>query len=80
LAYGIIGALLFLVQFISAFRESFKLKDTLFLLFTLLFLINCLTESMLQAQSGVVFYLFFLSYFVFGKRNVTNSTQENAIN
>lgn len=56
LEIGIFGGLLLLIIFIVGFYEAYKFKSwMLFLLFLSLF-INCLFESMLQTQAGIIFY------------------------
>lgn len=56
---GVIGLLTFLLMFLIPGWYAFKRKNWLYLLFLLVFLLNCLTESMLEVQAGVVFYAFF---------------------
>ena len=61
LAIGIIGGLVLLAMFILPVYYSVKTKFMVFVLFQGLVFINFLTESMLETQSGVVFYAFFNS-------------------
>ena len=45
--------------------KSLKTKDYLYSLFLILIAINFLTESMLETQSGVVFFAVFNTLFFF---------------
>jgi O-antigen ligase len=73
LEIGIFGLLIFMLLLFQAFRLSFLRKDyiLLFIVFTLSF--NSLFESMLQRQSGIVFFSFWIcllvSYNSFNSKN-----------
>ncbi|MCT4582627.1 MAG: O-antigen ligase family protein [Flavobacteriales bacterium] len=61
---GVIGLFYFLFLIIYPFKSIGKPVDLLiYLFFFLLILINFLTESMLETQSGVVFFAFFITLF-----------------
>ena len=62
LAIGIIGLLLFLLTIITPWlmRSSYH---PLLLMFLFIFALNCLTESMLEAQRGAIFFALMISIF-----------------
>lgn len=59
LALGIIGGLLFIVVLIMPFFNRKEGLNWMYYCFALLFIFNCLTESMLETQAGVTFFAFF---------------------
>lgn len=61
---GILGLLVFLSVFVLLFRLAWKRKDGLLFWITFSLFFNCLFESMLQRQSGIVFYMILLGLFV----------------
>lgn len=60
---GLIGILLFITVLFLCVRQARKQKDALFLFLILSLMINSLFESMLQRQSGIVFYIVFIALF-----------------
>jgi O-antigen ligase len=60
---GLIGILLFIAVLYFAVRQARKQKDVLYLFLIFSLVINCLFESMLQRQSGIVFYIVFITLF-----------------
>ncbi len=65
LALGVVGLLVWILNLVVPFYWSIKAKKYLYAEFILIFALCCLTESMLNAQKGVVFYAFFNSLFLF---------------
>jgi O-antigen ligase len=61
---GLIGILVFTTLFLLGFYQAFKDKNILFVLFLILAIFNLFVESMLQRQSGVLFFVFFLVLFL----------------
>jgi O-antigen ligase len=57
---GIIGFILLLIMTIGALIYGFLKKNYLLVLFSILISFNFLVESMLQAQAGFIFFVFFL--------------------
>lgn len=53
---GFIGVLLLVLFIVLVVYKSFKNRDYFLLILTFNFAMNCLFESMLQRQSGIVFY------------------------
>lgn len=75
-AIGVVGFLLLLLSLVLPMAFSVQQKYYLYTSFLVLFLINNLTESMLETQSGVIFYgffnaLFFVAYLGSDKENST---------
>jgi O-antigen ligase len=70
LAIGIIGLLLFLLTIITPWlmRNSYH---PLLLMLLFIFALNCLTESMLEAQRGSIFFALMIS--IFGRKTHSNS-------
>jgi len=75
LALGLIGGLILIGSLILPLYFSFLKKHYLYAFFILLFAFNILTESMLETQSGIVFYAFFNALFfsAYFSKNKTNS-------
>lgn len=66
-ALGYIGFAVLLTYFFIPIVLSWKQKNYLFLAFSLIVILNCLTESMLEAEAGVIFISFFQSFLFFRK-------------
>lgn len=62
---GIIGLIFLIAGFIIPILDSFRKKQYLYSGLLLVFALACMSESMLCAQKGVVFYAFFNSLLVF---------------
>jgi O-antigen ligase len=60
---GLVGMLSFLFIMFLAIRHAWQRDDKLFLFLIFSLLVNCLVESMLQRQSGIVFYVQFMCLF-----------------
>lgn len=67
IATGVIGFIALLLCIFTGVPAAFQQRDFLFVTFTIIIVINFLTESMLERQAGVVFFAFFNSLFVFSK-------------
>ena len=65
LDHGLIGGCIIIFFTIIMLSKSLKTKDYLYSLFLILITINFLTESMLETQSGVVFFAVFNTLFFF---------------
>ena len=65
LDHGLIGGCIIIFFTIIMLFKSLKTKDYLYSLFLILITINFLTESMLETQSGVVFFAVFNTLFFF---------------
>ncbi|MFM6946857.1 MAG: O-antigen ligase family protein [Flavobacteriales bacterium] len=61
---GWFGLVWLLAIILALGRLAWQRKDLIFSFLIASFTINCLFESMLQRQSGIVFYLLFLSAFI----------------
>jgi len=60
---GLIGLVIFIATLIASVAKAIRLKNHFFLVFIALFMICCLTESMLERQFGILFYVIFSSLF-----------------
>jgi len=56
---GLLGLLSLFSLFIALIYNGYKRKNGLIILFSFLVFFSCLTESMFEAQSGVLFFVFF---------------------
>lgn len=61
---GIVGLIMYLFLYLYQLKLAWKLRDTLYFLFLIVFIINCTTESMLEVQSGIFFFAFFNAFFL----------------
>ena len=62
---GIWGLSIYIVTLIYGFRRAIKKMDLIFFSFMILIAIVSLSENVLDADKGVMFYSIFMSYFVF---------------
>jgi O-antigen ligase len=62
LEVGIIGLFILILPFVLLFIKALKEKNILLLALVISFMANCLFESMLQRQSGVVFYVLLVCF------------------
>lgn len=76
LALGILGLLVFLIGMIFGLKEAIKNRNRLYIVFVILFLGSCLTESMLERQNGIVFFAFFNSMLLVMEPNNTNGIKQ----
>jgi O-antigen ligase len=69
---GVWGLLVYLVTLAYGFRIALKNKDVVFISFLLLITIVSLSENVLDADKGVMFYSLFFSFFLLsGAENVS---------
>ena len=69
LSIGFFGLIVLLISLFLPFVDSFKNGNFLLIIFLLIISFNFLFESMLERQSGVVFYAFFNSFLFFSKKD-----------
>lgn len=62
---GLIGFVIFCLQLILPLVISIRERNGLYAFFLLIIMLNFLTESMLEAEAGVIFYSFFNSVLCF---------------
>jgi O-antigen ligase len=62
---GVWGLAIYLVTIVYGFKKAIQKKDILFFSFMLLLAIVSLSENILDADKGVIYYSFFFSFFVF---------------
>jgi O-antigen ligase len=65
LTFGIMGLLLLILTLIFPLSYAIKYKNKLLLILISLIAFNSLTESLLERQQGLVFFVFFVSVFLF---------------
>ena len=73
---GVIGLMILLLIIFYSIYLSFKLRDWILLLITTNLLFNSLFESMLQRQSGIVFYSFWICLLVGLSLGVKNNNNQ----
>ena len=76
---GIFGLIVLLVLLIKATSLAWKQRNYLLLLIVVNLVFNMLFESMLQRQSGIVFYTFWITFFVAFGAYFTNENKEKAL-
>ena len=64
-ALGLTGILLLLAGLTIPFVYCVRKKDWMYLGFIVIVALNCVIESIMEVQAGVVFYAFFNSFFAF---------------
>lgn len=69
IAIGLIGSVFFWLYLYGPFLWKVKFKELLLLGLMGLITLNCLTESLLETQAGVVFYAFFNALLFFNRNN-----------
>jgi len=62
---GIWGLSIYIVTLVYGFKQAIKKRDVVFFSFMILIAVVSLSENVLDADKGVIFYSTFLSYFVF---------------
>lgn len=72
---GIFALLLFLLQLFYYFRRAVKWKNPLYLQLLLFFVIMMLTENILDRQSGVILFTFFINVFYFLSKSEISSNE-----
>jgi len=65
LKFGLIGLLYFLTILFLSFRKAIKEKNKLYFSFLLIFCLFSLTESNLEVQRGIVFFVLINAIFYF---------------
>lgn len=73
---GIPGFILLMLNFIFPFYFSLKQKHGLYFLFMMIVFLNCLTESVLEVQRGILLFPFFSCLFYIAALNSTNQEKK----
>lgn len=60
---GLTGVFLLLAMLASAFLLAWRNGDWIYMLFVVIIAMNCITESILERQAGILFFAFFNSMF-----------------
>lgn len=79
MALGIPALLWFLFSLIFPFGKIIRTKDWLYAFFLCLFALNITVESMLEKQSGIIFFAFFISFFFFNTLRKENKVEVEEI-
>jgi len=74
LALGIPALLWFLYSLLYPFGKIFRSKDWLYAFFLCMMALNLLVESMLEKQSGIIFFAFFNALFFFSASLISTDT------
>jgi O-antigen ligase len=69
LEIGLIGVIILLMITIGGIKRSIRLRNGIMLVLFSSLLFNCLFESMLQLQAGILFYLFFFLLLMIGENS-----------
>lgn len=72
---GIFALLVFLCQLFYYFRRAIKYKNPLYLQLLLFFVIMMLTENILDRQSGIILFTFFINVFYFLSKSESSSNE-----
>jgi len=78
LEIGFIGLLILLIFIVISFKTAFKNKDWLLVMILSTLVFNSLFESMLQRQSGIVFYSFWICLLLIYPFNLNSSKEVEA--
>ncbi|WP_295718632.1 O-antigen ligase family protein [Mucilaginibacter sp.] len=70
---GVWGLLVYLLTLGYGFKMAFKKKDLVFISFMLVIAIVSLSENVLDADKGVMFYSFFFAFFLFSDSSEKSS-------
>lgn len=62
---GLVGLFVFVINLLFAMRFAIKKKSVLYFIFVSIFIICCLTESLIERERGIIFFAFFNSFFAF---------------
>lgn len=73
---GVIGLSILVYFFAIAFKAAIQKKDVLYIIFLVIFIFSGFTESLLNRQYGLIFFVFFNTLFYFS--NTTNNKNENS--
>jgi O-antigen ligase len=76
---GIFGLIVLLLLLIKATSLAWKQRNYLLLFIVLNLAFNMLFESMLQRQSGIIFYTFWITFLVVYTTYFTTNTKEKAL-
>lgn len=71
---GVVGLLFFLISVGVSVFNALQNKKPLYFIFLIIFIVSCLTESLLQRHSGIVFFSFFNAFLFFDSRVSPDTT------
>ena len=67
ISFGIIGFMIICCSILIPAIRTGAIRDFLFLIFLLIILLSMLSEDTLETHTGVSFFAYFYSVFIFGK-------------
>ena len=70
---GMPGLLILLAGFFASLVYARRNNKILYFIFVLLFMLSCMTESMLERQNGIVFYAFFNAFLYLNSFSIRGS-------
>lgn len=73
---GVLGIVFILLIWVSSIIHFIKQKNGLALWLIVLMMLNLLTDDMLEIQAGIVFFVFFISLFMYTKFEIKAETRE----
>lgn len=79
LELGWLGLILLFGLIVAGIRYAFRAKNWLLLMMTINLFFNCLFESMLQRQSGIVFYAFILLVLIAASENQRKRIKQETV-
>lgn len=62
---GLLGLAVYIATLVYSFKKAIQKRDVLFFSFSILITLVSLSENLLDADKGVLFYSFFQSFFIF---------------
>jgi O-antigen ligase len=80
LSTGIAGLLVLIIFLIAPLYLAFLQKDYLYILFSCLFILLCITETALEIQKGIAFYTLFFSLLAFQRNSYQLFTLTTKLN
>ena len=76
LGQGYLGLLLFMLVLFNLFKHSLKSKDVIFTAILLFYVIEFLTENILDRQNGVILFAFLINFKTFLSLNSQKLSNE----
>lgn len=70
LTTGIIGLIIYIITLTWGIKSAIKQRDMVFVMFMLLLITVSFSESILNAEKGIIFYSLFFSFFIFSMPDI----------
>ena len=75
---GIGGLLILILSTIIPLYRAWRQENVFYVVFILIFMLSCMTESMLESQSGIIYFAFFNSFLFMNE--ISGRSQEGELN